>query len=210
MTDPLANVQRLVDEWERDAEEKSARYESVRHEVERICITASAAGGAVSVTVGPNGIPSAVTMTDGVSRVRPAQIAAAVMEAMAKARAGYPAPHSGDERLCCAVGARVDAGPVAAARPVVCVPPEQARRGPATTGTEEVVMRWYCGDGYGWGMLPVIGLSVLLVIVIAVVAVVLVRSQRGGSAARIVDERLARGEIDTEEHARLRSALRSR
>ncbi|MEU4806306.1 YbaB/EbfC family nucleoid-associated protein [Actinosynnema sp. NPDC023587] len=91
MTDPLANVQRLVDDWERDAEEKAARYESMRQEVERISITASAAGGAVSVTVGPNGIPNAVTMTDGVSRLRPEQIAAAVMEAMGKAQAGYPA-----------------------------------------------------------------------------------------------------------------------
>ncbi|MEJ2851860.1 MULTISPECIES: YbaB/EbfC family nucleoid-associated protein [unclassified Saccharothrix] len=91
MTDPLANVQRLVDDWERNAEEKAARYESMRQEVERISITASAAGGAVSVTVGPNGIPSAVTMTDGVSRLRPEQIAAAVMEAMGKAQAGYPA-----------------------------------------------------------------------------------------------------------------------
>lgn len=91
MTDPLANVQRLVDDWERNAEEKAARYESMRQEVERISITASAANGAVSVTVGPNGIPRAVTMTDGVSRLRPEQIAAAVMEAMGKAQAGYPA-----------------------------------------------------------------------------------------------------------------------
>ncbi|MEU5693301.1 YbaB/EbfC family nucleoid-associated protein [Actinosynnema sp. NPDC020468] len=84
-------MQRLVDDWERDAEEKAARYESMRQEVERISITASAAGGAVSVTVGPNGIPGAVTMTEGVSRLRPEQIAAAVMEAMGKAQAGYPA-----------------------------------------------------------------------------------------------------------------------
>lgn len=90
MTDPLANVQRLVDDWERNAEEKAARYESMRQEVERISITASAAGGAVSVTVGPNGIPSGVAMTDGVSRLRPEQIAAAVMEAMRKAQAAYP------------------------------------------------------------------------------------------------------------------------
>jgi DNA-binding protein YbaB len=91
MTDPLANVQRMVDDWERDAREKAARYESMRQEVERISITASAAGGAVRVTVGPNGIPSEVSMTEGVSRLRPEQIAAAVMEAMRRAQAGYPA-----------------------------------------------------------------------------------------------------------------------
>ncbi|WP_367130330.1 YbaB/EbfC family nucleoid-associated protein [Saccharothrix sp. HUAS TT1] len=91
MSDPLANVQRFVDDWERDAEQKAARYASMRQEVERISITASAAGGAVSVTIGPNGIPSAVTMTDGVSRLRPEQVAAAVMEAMRQAQARYPA-----------------------------------------------------------------------------------------------------------------------
>lgn len=91
MTDPLANVERFVDDWERDAVEKAARYASMRQEVERISITASAAGGAVSVTVGANGIPSAVTMTAEVGRLRPEQIAAAVMEAMGKAQAGYPA-----------------------------------------------------------------------------------------------------------------------
>ncbi|WP_433271185.1 YbaB/EbfC family nucleoid-associated protein [Actinosynnema sp. CS-041913] len=91
MTDPLAHVQNLVDDWERNAEEKAARYASMRQEVERISITASAAGGAVSVTVGANGIPSAVTMTADVGRLRPEQISAAVMEAMRKAQAGYPA-----------------------------------------------------------------------------------------------------------------------
>src|ERR1041384_6635130 len=91
MTDPLVNVQRLVDDWERDAVEKAARYESMRQGVERISITASAAGGAVIVTVGANGIPSAVTMTAEVHRLRPEQISAAVMEAMRAAQAGYPA-----------------------------------------------------------------------------------------------------------------------
>ncbi|MCC8251286.1 YbaB/EbfC family nucleoid-associated protein [Saccharothrix luteola] len=91
MTDPLANVQRLVDDWERAAEQKAARYESMRQEVERISLTRSAAGGAVSVTVGPNGIPSEVSMTEAVSRLRPEQIAAAVMEAMRQAQAAYPA-----------------------------------------------------------------------------------------------------------------------
>lgn len=91
MSDPLANVQRLVDEWERDAEQKAARYDSMRQEVEQISITESAAGGAVSVTVGHNGIPNDVTMTDGVSRMRPEEIAAAVLEAMKRAQGRYPA-----------------------------------------------------------------------------------------------------------------------
>lgn len=91
MSDPLANVQRLVDEWERDAEVKAARYEAMRREVEQVAITGTAADGAVSVTVGSNGIPSDVVMTDAVSRLRPERIAAAVLSAMRDAQSRYPA-----------------------------------------------------------------------------------------------------------------------
>ncbi|OLR92376.1 YbaB/EbfC family nucleoid-associated protein [Actinokineospora bangkokensis] len=91
MSDPLANVQRLVDEWERDAVEKAARYEAMRQEVERISLTGSAAEGAVRVTVGSNGIPSGVEMTDRVSRMQPQEIAAAVLAAMRDAQSRYPA-----------------------------------------------------------------------------------------------------------------------
>ncbi|MBW4719882.1 hypothetical protein [Saccharothrix obliqua] len=89
MTDPLAEVQRLVNDWERD--EKAVRYRAMRQEVERIALTASAANGAVSVTVGHNGIPTCGTMTDAVHHLPPPQIAAAVTEAMGTAQAGYPA-----------------------------------------------------------------------------------------------------------------------
>jgi DNA-binding protein YbaB len=91
MTDPLADVLRMVGDWEKNAVEKAAKYEAMRQEVERISITGSAAGGAVRVTVGSNGIPTGVEMTEGVSRLRPEQIAAAVLEAMRQAQAGYPA-----------------------------------------------------------------------------------------------------------------------
>jgi DNA-binding protein YbaB len=90
MTDPLAATERAIDQWERDAEQKAARYRAMAGEVERVSITESAAGGAVSVTVGANGIPSAVTMTDGVRKLAPDRIAAAVMEAMTKAQSRYP------------------------------------------------------------------------------------------------------------------------
>jgi len=46
---------------------------------------------AQSRRVGHNGIPNDVTMTDGVSRMRPEQIAAAVLEAMRNAQSRYPA-----------------------------------------------------------------------------------------------------------------------
>lgn len=87
----LSHVEQLVDQWERNAVEKAARYENMRQEVERISITGSSADGSVSVTVGSNGIPNDVRMTDGVSRLRPEQIAAAVLEAMRNAQSRYPA-----------------------------------------------------------------------------------------------------------------------
>ncbi|MEU4442410.1 YbaB/EbfC family nucleoid-associated protein [Actinosynnema sp. NPDC050801] len=90
MTDPLAATERAVDQWERDAEQKAARYQAMAQEVQRVSITGTAAGGAVGVTVGANGIPTAVTMTDGVRKLAPDAIAAAVMEAMTKAQSRYP------------------------------------------------------------------------------------------------------------------------
>ncbi|QUF06215.1 YbaB/EbfC family nucleoid-associated protein [Actinosynnema pretiosum subsp. pretiosum] len=91
MSDPIGNSRSLVDDWERGAQERAAKYEAMREAAERISLTGSAADGAVKVTVGPNGIPSDVVMTDAVSRLRPEEIAAAVLEAMRKAQGGYAA-----------------------------------------------------------------------------------------------------------------------
>lgn len=90
MSDPVSDVERMVDDWERNATEKAAKYERMRQEVEQVSITESAAGGAVRVTVGQNGLPTDVSMTDGVRKLSPDQIAAAVMDAMRKAQSRYP------------------------------------------------------------------------------------------------------------------------
>jgi hypothetical protein len=44
MTDPLSATERAIDQWERNAEQKAARYRTMASEVERISITESAAG----------------------------------------------------------------------------------------------------------------------------------------------------------------------
>ncbi|QFZ21300.1 YbaB/EbfC family nucleoid-associated protein [Saccharothrix syringae] len=90
MADPLSGIGHMIDRWEQEAEQKAARYQEMSREVQQISITASAADGAVTVTVGANGIPSAVTMTDGVRKLAPDRIAAAVMEAMTRAQSRYP------------------------------------------------------------------------------------------------------------------------
>jgi DNA-binding protein YbaB len=86
----LSDVERMVDDWERGAVGKSQRYAAMQHEVERISITKSVAGGAVSVTVGHNGLPLDAAMTDAVRRMSPDEIAANVLLAMRKAQSRYP------------------------------------------------------------------------------------------------------------------------
>ncbi|HEV7974240.1 YbaB/EbfC family nucleoid-associated protein [Amycolatopsis sp.] len=86
----LGDVERMVDDLERDAVEKSRRYQAMQAQVEQISITESVAGGAVSVTVGHNGLPTDIKMTDGVRRMNPDEIAANVMRALQKAQSKYP------------------------------------------------------------------------------------------------------------------------
>ncbi|MGC7097220.1 YbaB/EbfC family nucleoid-associated protein [Amycolatopsis lurida] len=86
----LADVERMVNDWERNAAETSQKYQAMQAEVERISITESVASGAVSVTVGHNGLPTDVKMTQAVLKMSPDEIAANVLRAMQKAQAKYP------------------------------------------------------------------------------------------------------------------------
>jgi DNA-binding protein YbaB len=90
MVDSVADAMRMVDDWERDATEKAARFQRMAEQVEQVTITESVANGAVSVTVGSNGLPTNIAMTDGVRSMEPEQIAGNVMAAMRKAQARYP------------------------------------------------------------------------------------------------------------------------
>ncbi|MFI6031303.1 YbaB/EbfC family nucleoid-associated protein [Amycolatopsis magusensis] len=86
----LADVERMVDDWERNAAETSQKYQAMQAEVERISITESVASGAVSVTVGHNGLPTDIKMTQAVLKMGPDEIAANVLRAMQKAQSKYP------------------------------------------------------------------------------------------------------------------------
>jgi putative membrane protein len=78
------------------------------------------------------------------------------------------------------------------------------------------MMDWHDG-GMGWGGGVFGGVLLLILLVLAVVGVVtLVRAGHGGSLTldyrtpeQLLDERLARGEIDIEEYTRRRELLRS-
>lgn len=86
--DPLSDTIRMIDTWDRDAQEKAARFQEMSERVAHVDITESV--GPVRVTVGNNGIPTDIAMADEVRGMPPHEIAAAVMAAMRKAQSKYP------------------------------------------------------------------------------------------------------------------------
>jgi DNA-binding protein YbaB len=90
MVDSLSDADRMVDDWERNATEKAARFQEMASQVEQVSITESVADGAVRVTVGHNGLPTDIAMTEQVLRMTPDEIAANVMAGIRKAQSRYP------------------------------------------------------------------------------------------------------------------------
>lgn len=83
-------------------------------------------------------------------------------------------------------------------------------------------MWWYGGPGWGWGAALVLGTGVLLLVVAVVVWLLLQTRRTGGdqwspaggrqegrrrTPLDVLDERLARGEVDLEEYQRRRDLL---
>ncbi|MCX2949128.1 SHOCT domain-containing protein [Lentzea sp. NEAU-D7] len=78
-----------------------------------------------------------------------------------------------------------------------------------------MTMHWYYGNPMGWGGMAMMVLGLVLFLGgLTVLAVVLLRrlprTPQIGSATRILEERLARGEIDADEFERLRRTIESR
>ena len=73
-------------------------------------------------------------------------------------------------------------------------------------------MHWYYGTPMGWGGFAMMALTMVMFWggLAALVVVSLRRLPRDGSASRILEQRLAKGEIDTEEFDRIRRTLESR
>jgi DNA-binding protein YbaB len=90
MADSVSDAARMLDDWERNAVEKANRFKLMAEQVERVSITESVADGAVMVTVGHNGLPMEIRMTDGVRGMEPDEIASNVMAAIRKAQSRYP------------------------------------------------------------------------------------------------------------------------
>src|SRR5437868_2992533 len=90
MADSASDAARMIDDWERNAIEKAARFKLMAEQVERVSITESVANSAVVVTVGHNGLPIDISMTEGVRGMEPDEIASNVMAAIRKAQSRYP------------------------------------------------------------------------------------------------------------------------
>lgn len=90
MSDPFRDALGMVDDWERNAAEKAAKFQTMADRVAEMTITESVAAGAVSATVGNNGLPTNIAMTDQVRAMSPDEIAANVMAAIRKAQSRYP------------------------------------------------------------------------------------------------------------------------
>ncbi|MEU3645281.1 SHOCT domain-containing protein [Lentzea sp. NPDC034063] len=73
-------------------------------------------------------------------------------------------------------------------------------------------MYGYYGSPMGWGGFGMMALTMVLFWggVVALVVVLLRKVPHAGSAHRILEERLAKGDIDTEEFERVRRTLDSR
>jgi hypothetical protein len=90
VSDPFADALGMVDDWERNAAEKAAKFQAMADRVAEVTITESVAGGAVSATVGSNGLPTNIAMTERVRGMSPDEIAGHVMAAIRKAQSRYP------------------------------------------------------------------------------------------------------------------------
>lgn len=90
MAESVSDAARMLDDWERKAIEKAARFKEMAEQVEQVSITESVANGAIRVTVGHNGLPLDIQMTDGVRGMEPEDLASYVMAAIRKAQSRYP------------------------------------------------------------------------------------------------------------------------
>ncbi|SDH59700.1 putative membrane protein [Lentzea fradiae] len=68
----------------------------------------------------------------------------------------------------------------------------------------------YYGTPMGWGGYVLMTLSMIVFWSGILVLVTVLLRRHGGTALHVLEERLAKGEIDTEEFDRLRKVLRSR
>jgi DNA-binding protein YbaB len=81
-------AQRWVDEWVDSFARKAERYQQVQEQVEQIRLTATSPDGAVRVTVGSNGVPTDLELSERTGSIPPAELSSLILATMRRAQSG--------------------------------------------------------------------------------------------------------------------------
>ena len=79
-------TERQVEQWAAKSAAKADRYQAMQELVSRLSATEESADGAVRVTVDASGVVTDLALSDRASQLRPAQLAAQIMDVMRRAQ----------------------------------------------------------------------------------------------------------------------------
>jgi hypothetical protein len=79
-------VSRLISEWRAGVAEQANRFDATRRAIDEVSVTETAVGGAIVLTVESSGIPTDLHLGDDVARMKPAAIAAEIMNCLHRAQ----------------------------------------------------------------------------------------------------------------------------
>jgi DNA-binding protein YbaB len=81
-------AERWIDEWADSLARKAERYQSVQAQVEQVRLSATSQDGAVRVTVGANGVPTDLELSDRTRSMPTGELAALILTTMRRAQTG--------------------------------------------------------------------------------------------------------------------------
>src|SRR5215207_8023325 len=79
-------TERRVEQWAAEFAAKADRYQQMQQQISRVSATEASADGTVQVTVDSAGIVTDLVLSDRASQLRPAQLAAQVLDVMRRAQ----------------------------------------------------------------------------------------------------------------------------
>jgi hypothetical protein len=86
----LAAVEEMVTDWEHKGQERLARVQEVTERMAGLSVTETSADGVVSVTVGSNGLPTDIVLTDEAKQQPMAAVSATIMATLRQAQSRIP------------------------------------------------------------------------------------------------------------------------
>jgi DNA-binding protein YbaB len=86
----MEQAQRWVDDWAESFARKADRYQSLQQKADQLRLTATSPDGTVRVTVGVNGVPTDLELTERAGSMPPAELSALILSTMRRAQGGIP------------------------------------------------------------------------------------------------------------------------